>query len=141
MSAQSANLDTMAELQGNHDSTMGQLLTPYILAALERAKLVTEDATDPQEVSLRETYLNATQHFNEAQTYFEEWLAADAPASSGVDTFYQQVTAEERRHSIATTSSMYGTAGCLSEHSTMSDLSGSGPASIPGDLAASCLVC
>ena len=103
VSEQSANLDTMAELQGNHDSTMGQLLTPYILAALDRAKLVTEDATDPQERTLRDTYLSAPDQFEKAQVYFEDWLAAEAPASSGVDTFYQQVTAEERRHSVATT--------------------------------------
>ena len=60
---------------------MGQLLTPYILAALDRAKLVAEDATDPQE-NLRDTYLSAPDQFEEAEVYFEDWLAAEAPASS-----------------------------------------------------------
>ena len=103
MSAQSANLDTMAELQGNHDSTMGQLLTPYILAALDRAKLVTENLDRPTRKNPPRHLSSAPDQFEEAQVYFEDWLAAEAPASSGVDTFYQQVTAEERRHSVATT--------------------------------------
>ena len=99
----SANIETMAELQGNHDSTMGQLLTPYILGAIERAKLITETSTDPQEINLRATYQNKSSQFDNAQDYLEEWVAAQAPASSGVDTFYQQVTDEERRYSVATT--------------------------------------
>ena len=128
MAARSANLETMAELQGNHDSTMGQLLTPYILGAIERAKLITATSTDPQEINLRATYQNKSSQFDNAQDYLEEWVMAQAPASSGVDTFYQQVTDEERRYSVATTSSMSGTVGCLRTPLPMSGSIGSGPA-------------
>lgn len=100
---QSANLKTMADVQGNHDSTMGQLLTPHLIQAIERAQLISAESTDPVEVSLRSTYAGASSQFDQALAYFETWLSADAPASSGVETFYQSVTAQERDYSVATT--------------------------------------
>lgn len=90
-----ATVDDMIELQANHDSRLGEVFVPYLLAALDHARA---EAEGP----LAALHASYGERLDEAQGWLEEWSARGFKAASGVETFYDSPSAEDERDAVAT---------------------------------------
>lgn len=90
-----ATLEDMMELQANHDSRLGEVFVPYLMAALDRARA----EGDGPLAALRAQH---GERLDEAQSWLEEWASRGFKAASGVETFYASPTAEDERDAVAT---------------------------------------
>lgn len=98
-----ATSEAMSALQGNHDSVIGRLFAPRLLAAIARGKALSEGtpASGPER-RLADLYAADAASFDDVATRLRAWLDAGAPAESGVETFYHTPTAAQREQAVAT---------------------------------------
>ncbi len=98
------SLEAMRALQADHHSPTGRHLGPIALAALERAQALDtgDPAPTPEEQRLLDLYLANEAAFDEVATRLDTWLTRGAQAESGVETFYESPTQEQREAAVAT---------------------------------------
>ncbi len=100
----SGSLDAMRALQADHHSPVGRHLAPLALAAIQRAQQL--NMNDPvlsaDEQRLVDLYVANLTAFDEVETRLETWLMRGAQAESGVETFYEAPTQEQREAAVAT---------------------------------------
>jgi penicillin amidase len=96
ISGQQAGLDAMANLQGNVNSPTARDFLPPLLDALQSVAAGTGSAP------ALAAYASSQDAMDEVLTRLNTWQDAGMPAESGVDTFYQTHSDEERAQSVAT---------------------------------------
>ncbi|MFU8805648.1 MAG: penicillin acylase family protein, partial [Bradymonadaceae bacterium] len=99
-----ADIARMAQIQGNHDSRLGETYLPYMLEAVEVARglLLRDDTLLPWEERLLALYVSEQDSIDELVTRLEGWAERGYQAKSGVETFYQTVTEDDRKDAVAT---------------------------------------
>lgn len=99
-----ADVAKMSEIQGNHDSRMGELFVPYLLEGLGKAKSLAEsqDALSADEQRLADLYTADKTRFEEVVARLEGWKTRGYQAKSGVETFYETVSDTDREDAVAT---------------------------------------
>jgi penicillin G amidase len=103
IAAGTASLETMAEVQGDHHSIMGETYAWLVLEAIDLAQDLEDTADEDWELRLVDLYQADSERFDEVYERITDWTAADFPARSGVETFYNPVEAGDLEHSVATT--------------------------------------
>lgn len=102
-STQSVSSETMQALQGDHTSVMGQLFAPFLLSTIDEVRTLSEGSpSNPEEMRLVALYGARSSEIDEVQMRLQAWLDRGATAESGVETFYNQVDANERADAVAT---------------------------------------
>ncbi len=95
-----AGIADMASVQADRTSRLGELFTPHLLAALARGKaLAGGGATTPDEQRMAALYAANAARFDEVASRLTAWTF-DTP--SGVETFYDHPTAQEKADAVAT---------------------------------------
>ncbi|MCA9537072.1 MAG: penicillin acylase family protein [Myxococcales bacterium] len=101
---QSGSVAEMRALQGDHHSPVGRQLAPLAVAAIDAARALNEG--DPvltaDQQRLVDLYTANMTAFDEVKTRLDQWLARGAQAESGVETFYETPTTEQRESAVAT---------------------------------------
>jgi penicillin G amidase len=99
-----ANVAKMAEIQGNHDSRLGETYLPYMLEAVTVAKELAEanGELEPWQQRLVGYYLEEREAIDEAVERLQGWAERGYQAKSGVETFYQTVSEDDRKDAVAT---------------------------------------
>lgn len=97
LSGSDAGLRAMADLQGNVNSPTARDFLPPLIDALLAAQNGTASPL------AQAAYDAAPERMDEVLQRLQAWEQAGMPAESGVDTFYQTHTEEERAHAVATT--------------------------------------
>lgn len=101
-----ADIASMAALQGDHQSTVAALWLPVFLEALDRARALAEGAApepDSSEERIVATYLADEVRMLEVYDRLSAWQDAGMPARAGVETFYLSVEPDDPQHAVATT--------------------------------------
>ncbi len=104
VSEKSADVAKMGEIQGNHDSRLGELFVPHLLDAIDvaaglakTAGLLTED-----EQRLVTMYIDNATRITAARERLDGWGKRGFQALSGVQTFYHQPAGMEKDDAVAT---------------------------------------
>ncbi len=103
--SKTASLEAMSALQNDHHSVLGLEYLPALLDAVNSARAAHEEpasSRDAVETRLATLYEAAPTGIDEAMTRLEEWVARGASAESGVETFYDHPSDEQRRDAVAT---------------------------------------
>jgi penicillin amidase len=97
-------VDSMAALQANHKSPLASVFIPALVSAVERARAVAGGAmaSNVSETRMAAVYNTNRAAIDEAVMRLQQWLAREAIAESGVETFYHTPTADQRRDAAAT---------------------------------------
>ncbi len=102
-SAGRADADAMAVLQGDHKSPLGKEYAPVLLDSITYAYGLLSgggSSADDQRVLAALAALGGRE--TEVRSRLEAWLARGAIAESGVDTFYEAPSAEQKQDAVAT---------------------------------------
>lgn len=104
LAAGDVTVEAMTELQGDHHSPFGLELGPSLLAAIERARTLADAGAglDADEQRLADAYTAERTAIDEVAMRLAAWIARGAIAESGVETFYESPTAEQRTDAVAT---------------------------------------
>ena len=100
-----ATLDDMKEVQANHTSLIAKLIADELLDGVEAARAYAADsdlAQDTPEARVRDLYVADQERLDEAYDRVSAWQARGWPAASGVDTFYDAPTPDDRADAVAT---------------------------------------
>lgn len=99
-----ADLQAMADLQGNHQSRTGELLVPYLLDAIAQARQLTmvDRILTPDEDRLAALYGNDSAALDEVEQRLRAWGDRGYHALSGVETFYHTPAPGEADDAVAT---------------------------------------
>ncbi len=99
-----ADLQDMADLQGNHQSRTGELLVPYLLEAIEHARHLTmiDRMLTPDEDRLVALYAGLGESLAEVESRLRAWGEGGYHALSGVETFYHTPAPGEAEDAVAT---------------------------------------
>lgn len=97
-------VQSMADLQANHRSPLAAVFIPAIEAAIVRARAIAGGATanDAAETRMASAYTANRAPIDQALLRMSAWLTRGATAESGVETFYETPTAEQRTDAAAT---------------------------------------
>jgi penicillin amidase len=95
-------VDEMKAVQANHRSVIGAQLVPELLASIDAARDADPDALDEAEGRVAALYASDTTAVEEVATRLQAWADRGFPAESGVQTFYEQPTAEQVEDAVAT---------------------------------------
>lgn len=103
--ARGATADDMAAIQGKQRSLVGIELAPVVIDVVARVKAT--QAADPATLSagqLRalDLYTSRAAALDEAAVRLQAWLDAGAVPASGVNTFYDDPTEQDRTDAVAT---------------------------------------
>lgn len=99
----SANVEKMAQIQGNMESRLGELFTPVLLSAIDAADRLSSKADPtPHEARIVATFNANKDAFNEVKTRLKAWGDEGYLTPSGVKTFYHTPAAEDLPRSVAT---------------------------------------
>jgi len=101
------SVDDMKRIQGNHTSVLGRQLAPELLDAIGVAQDLADPAAgapEPGSSSERilDLYTANASAIDEVQTRIQAWVDRGHQAESGVQTFYEQPTADEVEDAVAT---------------------------------------
>ena len=98
-----ATLDDMMDIQADHRSPHGVLLTGPIVAAVRRAAdlAATDALLDPDDQRLVDLYVADAERLQAAADRLAAWEARGCIAASGVETFYASPSAEDIDDSVA----------------------------------------
>lgn len=104
VSASTASVPEMAELQGDHRSRFGSEVTEIFLQTIERANELSlvDRPLNPDEARLVAIFTSERASILEVQSRLSAWLDRGANAASGVATFYETPTADDRDDAVAT---------------------------------------
>ncbi len=97
-----ADLEKMAEIQGNVDSPIAALLLDDMLASIEYAAGLGGSPSDPADQRIAALYGADEAAIDEAVTRLAAWRDSGMVARSGVQTFYNEPDALEREDAVAT---------------------------------------
>jgi penicillin amidase len=97
-------LDEMTALQGDHRSSLGPRLIPYLFEALETAAQLaaTDGPKTPAEERLAALWSANEESFLAARERLRVWGERGSEAASGVETFYHQPQTGERDDAVGT---------------------------------------
>ncbi|HCH64651.1 MAG TPA: hypothetical protein DFR83_17725 [Deltaproteobacteria bacterium] len=103
--AGSADLESMAELQGDHHSPFGQYLAPHMVETLAEVRAWSESdgATTEAERRAVELYRTDAVRFLEVEERLLMWMNRGFMARSGVVTSYHTPAEDDGRDAVATT--------------------------------------
>lgn len=102
-SSGSATVEAMSALQGDHTSPLGKEYAPVLLAAIANAKTVSERGpSGPDETRLAAIYTRLGARAADVTTRLTTWVSRGANAASGVETFYDAPTADDKKDAVAT---------------------------------------
>ena len=105
ITANRANIDEMASVQGDHHSNLGSAWSPLLLEAIEAARNAAA-GTPPAgtaDARLAARFTAARADFEEVERRIIAWRDAGYQTPSGVETFYAPIAAGDAEHSVATT--------------------------------------
>ena len=96
--------ETMREIQANDVSRLGELLTPYLIEAMNHAETWGEDIDGLPQTQVRAVYIWASrlERFSAVRERLSGWAERGFHAQSGVETFYNEVDDVEREDAVAT---------------------------------------
>lgn len=99
-----ATIETMQELQANHDSRLGEQFLPVMLEAVDLAEQLSQDdgPKEPHEARMVELWNANSGRISEARTRLTEWQDRGFQAKSGVETVYDVVEEGDEDDSVAT---------------------------------------
>ena len=101
--AGTADTAAMSEVQGNHDSRLGEVFAPFFVEAIELAKATSSDpGGSPEQLRIAALYGSESAALDDVSSRLATWLDAGAPAESGVETFYHQPKEGSLDHAVAT---------------------------------------
>lgn len=97
-------IDSMAALQANHRSPLASVFIPVMVSAIERARVIAGGGTaaNESETRMAAAYSAERTAIDEALMRVQTWLTRGATAESGVATFYETPTADQRNDAVAT---------------------------------------
>lgn len=96
-------VESMARIQGDHTSPMGLLLAPFLIDTIELvASWAVDPGGTPAQLRAVDLYQANAPALVEVGERLSEWLDRGAPASSGVETFYDSPGEAEREQAVAT---------------------------------------
>lgn len=99
----SASLESMATLQGNTTSRLGEQLSGYLLDAIDHVQAeALAGSADPDTARFVAIYQEDAATVDAAEVRLRAWAANGYPASSGVETFYHTPVDGEIADSVAT---------------------------------------
>jgi len=98
------SVESVAAIQGDHRSRMGTEFAPLLLSVLERAAtLPSGDGSLPEsDQRIAAQYQSHLAELSEVAERLTAWQTRGGFAASGVETFYNQPTDEERLDAVAT---------------------------------------
>jgi len=102
---QSASLQSMQELQANHDSRLGEQFVPVLLEALDRAEQLAQEGghdEDSTEARMAAAWEADSERLVEVRERLATWAEGGFKARSGVETFYDTVEEGDAEDSVAT---------------------------------------
>jgi penicillin amidase len=88
--------------QANPRSVIGAQLVPELLAAIDEARAADADAVDEAEGRIAALYEADAVAIDAVAARLQAWADRGFPAESGVETFYEQPTAEQVEDAVAT---------------------------------------
>lgn len=101
-SRQAATVEAMGNLQNNRISPLGLQHTPQLIETIAKAKrLSTTATTSDADGRLVTIYRSAQSRIDDASTRLATWLDRGADAASGVETFYDQPSADAKKDAVA----------------------------------------
>lgn len=105
MAAGTADEDEMADIQADISSPLGLDVAPVLLDAIERARTLSESDGPLTEAEARLVahYEARAAQQDEVAERLAAWLDAGARTPSGVETFYEQPTAQDLDDAVAAT--------------------------------------
>ncbi len=103
--AGTADLASMAELQGDHHSPYGRYLAPHMVETLAAVRGWSEAETEPTEAQARAIalYRADERRFEAVEGRLDGWMLRDFMAASGVATSYHVPVGDDLDDSVATT--------------------------------------
>jgi acyl-homoserine lactone acylase PvdQ len=101
---ESADVAAMSAIQGDHHSPLGLRLVPALKSAIEAARTLADGgaALDADEARLAGFLTADRAGIEEAEARLDAWIARGATAASGVTTFYDAPTDDDRADAVAT---------------------------------------
>lgn len=102
VAAGTADIAAMSRIQGDHHSTVADQWSSTLLESIAAGRAADPASTDPVEVRLAASFARNAERFGEVETRLRAWQESGLTAKSGVETFYQTVTPEDREHAVAT---------------------------------------
>jgi len=100
----SADVERMAEIQGNHESRLGERFTPFLLEAVDFARNLqfVDRVLSPSEQRTLDLYVSESVAVDEVQQRLRAWGERGYEAASGVETFYHTPQPGETADAVAT---------------------------------------
>lgn len=97
-------VDEMKELQANHTSVLGRDLVDVLLEAIDDGQKVADGPTPDADSSAEriKALVDTDDRYDEVASRLEAWATRGYQAASGVDTFYDSPTADDRKDAVAT---------------------------------------
>lgn len=99
---QRASVDSMAALQANHDSRMGEWLVPELQLALRVAERGVDRPADTADGRMGAIWLDNADRFAEVSERLQGWAERGYQTRSGVATFYHQPAQTDPDDAVAT---------------------------------------
>ena len=103
VSTHSASVSEMARIQADHKAHFAADVLPSFLAAIDHAKMLVTAGGTPSadDQRLLTAYMNDHAAIDEVQTRLQAWLTSGANAASGVTTFYNTPSDQDRTDAVA----------------------------------------
>lgn len=97
------SVDAMARLQADHKSVLAPVFIPALVSAVERARAIAGGAASANDSEPRmvAAYTADRAQIDEALGRLQQWLTRGAVAESGVETFYDTPSADQRRDAVS----------------------------------------
>lgn len=100
--AEGLTMEDMKTLQANHTSVLARDLVPVLREAIEELSGLEEAPTNLSLARAKTLYEDNEEAITQVMNRFEVWETRGWQAESGVETFYESPTADERQDAIAT---------------------------------------
>lgn len=101
VAAEDGDLDSMQALQGDHVAYVARDFVPILVTTIDEASALTSPGT-PEATRFRTLYLDHQARIEAAKQRLVTWLGRGANSASGVKTFYDDPTQEDRDDAVAT---------------------------------------
>lgn len=102
IASNTVGVDSMAEVQGNIDSRLGELFVPAMISAIAHGKTAGASAADPAALRLGSIYNADAAAYDEIATRLAGWRTRAYQAHGGVHTFYRSPEPDHIEDAIAT---------------------------------------
>lgn len=102
--AHTSSIDAMAALQADHHSSLALELIPFLFEAIDAGHTLAQAGgtpSDPADQRLLALYNSEHAAIDEVRTRLAAWQTRGAISASGVETFYDSPTADDRNDAVA----------------------------------------